>query len=729
MIVSHRHLITSTLASAALIFHLGIHGASAQTNVESTFTYQGQLQLSGEPFSGEVEMVFRLFGVDEGGSELAPSVTVENLEVSSGIFSADLDFGYDTFDGTARWIEIEVDGTVLEPRQPIMATPYALFALDGNEGPPGPQGPEGASPFELVNDNAIFSNGQVAIGRTSPAGNSKLTVQSGDSTAGHFFRLDSGSVLQSIGTTSSASGQVTTFDSTARTSVDPEPGLTNRILLRLLSSNFGQSAAASMEATWVDPIVGQTKADLIFRTNGEDGLQQGLHLTHDGLLAVGNPQGHFLFPGSGIDVRTGMDDVRAAYLQTENNEVIRTRGKSTSNSGIVTSASFWARAQDDDPQPGLTNRLEFFLQGSVGGYIRSGVIDVVAIDTTSDSRKADMVFRTHGEGATSERFRITHDGGIIAKHFNTASGVGGSSTVVSGDRNVEFAKGADSNLSGWYRFWNEFPENRIEHFRIDDNGNARLRGSLTQNSFDIAESFLRTDNAQPGQLIAVDPGSPHSVRLATSNDGGAVIGVVSTEPGFVLGGTGMDIDRFRATWGEDVYQRYKSERADLLSGLVEAKPALADKVDKLEHTFGHAVLEHGNPSGSTQDDQADAVHSMKTRLESMVMDAFAERHLVEVALAGRVPVQVDATHGVIEVGDYLAASPTPGVAKRATSPGPVIGTALENHHEGEGEIIVFVHRGHYHPHPAEDSTTKDELRETINELEERLERLEALLGE
>lgn len=190
----------------------------------------------------------------------------------------------------------------------------------------------------------------------------------------------------------------------------------------------------------------------------------------------------------------------------------------------------------------------------------------------------------------------------------------------------------------------------------------------------------------------------------------------------------MDLERLRTIWGEDVYQQYMSERDEILSDLIDARPALATELSQLEKTFGHALYERTSTDGYTSVHDGDS-HGTRTQLESKVMEEFAERHLVEVALAGRVPVQVDAGFGAIEVGDYLAPSPTPGVAKRASSPGPVIGTALESHGEGDGEIVVFVHRGHYTPASGGDDATKAELRAEITALEERLERLEALLTE
>jgi len=65
---------------------------------------------------------------------------------------------------------------------------------------------------------------------------------------------------------------------------------------------------------------------------------------------------------------------------------------------------------------------------------------------------------------------------------------------------------------------------------------------------------------------------------------------------------------------------------------------------------------------------------------------------VPVALAGRVPVKVDAGYGAIRVGDLLTTSPTPGHAMYAydPEPGTVIGKALEPFDVGTGTITVLV---------------------------------------
>jgi hypothetical protein len=67
---------------------------------------------------------------------------------------------------------------------------------------------------------------------------------------------------------------------------------------------------------------------------------------------------------------------------------------------------------------------------------------------------------------------------------------------------------------------------------------------------------------------------------------------------------------------------------------------------------------------------------------------------VPIALAGRVPVKVNLQGGPIKAGDYITASSIPGVGKKATRAGTVIGQALENY-SGGGTVMVFVNAGFY----------------------------------
>jgi hypothetical protein len=66
------------------------------------------------------------------GNQVGITVTLDNVSVTSGLFSVELDFGNGAFGGGARWLEIAVRPgasigayTVLSPRQEVTPAPYA----------------------------------------------------------------------------------------------------------------------------------------------------------------------------------------------------------------------------------------------------------------------------------------------------------------------------------------------------------------------------------------------------------------------------------------------------------------------------------------------------------------------------------------------------------------------------------------------------------------------------
>ncbi len=93
-------------------------------------TYQGQLQEGSAPYAGgPLEITFRLYDQDQGGAPLA-SETHTDVEVVDGLFQVKLDFGSEAFSETPRYLEVEIGGTVLEPRQAITPAPTALNVLN-----------------------------------------------------------------------------------------------------------------------------------------------------------------------------------------------------------------------------------------------------------------------------------------------------------------------------------------------------------------------------------------------------------------------------------------------------------------------------------------------------------------------------------------------------------------------------------------------------------------------
>ena len=100
----------------------------ASSQVSTTFTYQGQLRLTGEPFTGMADLEFRLYDQPTGGAEVGSAQLRPDWPVEDGLFQVELDYGASAFDGSDRFLEISVDGAPLIPRQKVTATPYALLA-------------------------------------------------------------------------------------------------------------------------------------------------------------------------------------------------------------------------------------------------------------------------------------------------------------------------------------------------------------------------------------------------------------------------------------------------------------------------------------------------------------------------------------------------------------------------------------------------------------------------
>jgi hypothetical protein len=125
---------------------------------ESIIVYQGQLQQQGAPYDGTAALRFRLYATAGDDFQIGPEITLDNVKVVDGLFQSELDFGA-VFEDGERWLEIEVDGATLTPRQRLHASPMAHYA-------PGTWQSDG---------NIRFHHGTVGIGTASPGAN--LEVQ------------------------------------------------------------------------------------------------------------------------------------------------------------------------------------------------------------------------------------------------------------------------------------------------------------------------------------------------------------------------------------------------------------------------------------------------------------------------------------------------------------------------------------------------------------------------
>lgn len=135
------------------------------------FTYQGQLQNGGVPANGAYSMTYRVFDADIDGTQIGADVVFPAIDVANGLFTAPLDFGAGIFDGTPRWLEIEVNAVVLAPRQALTATPYAQKALTADL---CNVANFANGPWLVSGSDLYFVDGNVGIGTSTPTAKLEL---------------------------------------------------------------------------------------------------------------------------------------------------------------------------------------------------------------------------------------------------------------------------------------------------------------------------------------------------------------------------------------------------------------------------------------------------------------------------------------------------------------------------------------------------------------------------
>jgi hypothetical protein len=118
-----------------LLCALLVLGAFETIHAQGTaFLYQGRLNDSGSPATGNYDLRFAIYDALTNGNAISFPLTNSATAVSNGLFTATLDFG-PIFTGTNYWLQIGVQTNgmtnafvTLFPRQPILPVPYAIFA-------------------------------------------------------------------------------------------------------------------------------------------------------------------------------------------------------------------------------------------------------------------------------------------------------------------------------------------------------------------------------------------------------------------------------------------------------------------------------------------------------------------------------------------------------------------------------------------------------------------------
>src|SRR5437763_12885545 len=115
-----------------------LFGASEALAQTTSFTYQGRLTDGGTAANGNYDLQFALFDSLSGGTQIGSTQTLNAVAVTGGVFTVSLDFGASSFTGANRFLEISArpsgagSFTLLTPRQPVTATPYAVRSANAS---------------------------------------------------------------------------------------------------------------------------------------------------------------------------------------------------------------------------------------------------------------------------------------------------------------------------------------------------------------------------------------------------------------------------------------------------------------------------------------------------------------------------------------------------------------------------------------------------------------------
>ena len=614
--------------------------------VSSAFTYQGRLSFDGIPVNDTADFEFTLYDAPSAGAVVGTPVAVDEVAVADGLLSVELDFGANVFDGNARWLETAVRSpagaglfTVLDPRQPLTAAPYALYALNG----PGSAGLWELSGSSITNTNSGF----VGVNRSTPVtGAEYFGIQAPVSSGygGMYIQTDGADGWPFYGYRAGAESAWTYMNGTTGDWILYVDGP------RLTVTDEGRIGIGTTAPDSKLTVVDNTSSSFALSVSQAASNATAIVASHTG--SSGNA-GNF---GSSSTVNT---DTALLAIHAGPGKAFLAYNYGTGTAAEITVDN-----------PGSTAPALVVTNSGSGPAIQSaGLIESTSGGVKFPDGTVQMTAGGGGGGlalpysgttsSSSTAFSVTNDGAGRAAYFeSTSDGEALKATSLTNDSAVT---GINSG-TGSAAFFQNF------------NGTAN---TVTVSSFADGKAL---------NVLQLGDGGPagHFEVNNAQSDEPAIRAVVTSGVGYAIEAQGaIKTDLLEITGGADLAEPFEVTGSTPQPGMVMVIDATQPGRLTLSTTaYDRKVAGIVSGAGGVRP-------GMVMAQQGSIADGAHQ-----VALTGRVYCWCDATAGQIEPGDLLTTANRAGHAMKASEParasGAVIGKAMTGLEEGTGLVLVLV---------------------------------------
>ncbi len=508
---------------------------------QSVFTYQGKLNDAGVPASGNYDFTFKLFSVVSGGSQIGADVLRDDVQVTNGVFTVNLDFGASPFtSATANYLEILVRPgastgayTLLAPRLAITNSPYSIKSLNADNATNATNATTATTAINATN----ATNATTAVNATT-ATTATNALQLGGVTANQY---------------------VLTTDSRMTDARNPLPNSTNYIqnTTSLQStSNFnisgngligGRLGIGTIAPSFKVEVIDSSNTGLRVQTNTVGGTVASFGGNGAfNIDASGQPGGRLTVLENG---RVGIGTVPPIYrldVFDQSNAGFRVR-TNISGGTVASFGGFGNFLIDSTATSG--GRFSVLENGSVGIGTNSPTYKLYVSDSSNAGFRVQTdtaggtvaafgrfgLFSIDSVGATSGRLSVLENGNIGIGVPNptqklSISGAGIVRALVNSDSNAGFALGL-SNLPKW-------------SVATVTGGNFQIyNDAIGANAFwiDSTSNNVGIGTISPTAKLSIDGGSGRGLVVTTNNSGDFVaqfgsVGVFAIDNASVGGG-------------------------------------------------------------------------------------------------------------------------------------------------------------------------------------------------